>query len=83
MKSLDERMRAVDGSLWCPYTDSDLVEDRCMYIPSCIAEFCVHYNPDTHECVHVEAAMAQVRAAEALTGLYSLLKQKEAGHECY
>ena len=77
MKSLDERMRAVDRGLWCPYTDSDLVVD------SCIAEFCVHYNPDTHECVHVEAAMAQVRAAEALTGLYGLLKQMEAGHECY
>jgi hypothetical protein len=76
MKSLDERMWAVDGGLWCPYTDSDLAVDRC------IAEFCAHYNPDTHECVHVEAAMAQVRAAEALTGLYSLLKQVVVDDGC-
>lgn len=60
MKSLDERMWAVDGGLWCPYTDSDLAVDRC------IAEFCAHYNPDTHECVHVEAAQAQKTIAAAL-----------------
>lgn len=76
MKSLDERMRAVDGGLWCPYTDSDLVVD------SCIAEFCVHYNPDTHECVHVEAAMAQVRMAKTMAFISVALEHLLSGDVC-
>ncbi len=79
MKNLDQRIEAARGRLWCPYANADSES----YDADCIKGLCAHYNPDTHECVHVEAAMAQVRAAEALTGLYSLLKQKEAGHECY
>lgn len=28
-------------------------------------EFCAHYDPEQEECIHVLAAQAQVRAAEA------------------
>lgn len=69
MKNLDERIQA-NGDLWCPYTGA------------CVTSLCAHYDPDTRECVHVEAAQAQVRAAEALTGLYSLLKQVVVDDGC-
>jgi len=70
MKNVDERKRASGDLLWCPYSGGD--DDSAA---NCTTILCAHYNPDARECVHVEAAMAQVRAAEALTGLYSLLEQ--------
>ena len=47
-------------NLYCPHSPD--------YKP-CSTEYCAHYNPDTQECVHVEAAQAQVRIADALEAL--------------
>lgn len=61
MKSLLARERdRRDGRLWCPLLDTT----------TCRREGCAHYSPDdTQECIHVEAAMAQVRVAKALERL--------------
>jgi hypothetical protein len=58
MKNLDERIRA-NGDLWCPYTGA------------CVTGLCAHYNLDTCECVHVEAAQAQKTIAAALARICS------------
>jgi hypothetical protein len=57
MKNLLARERdRRDGQLWCPL----------LVATTCRRESCAHYNPGTNECVHVEAARAQVRAADML-----------------
>jgi hypothetical protein len=60
MRNLDERMRAANGRSWCPYAGADLDGNDC------VKKLCAHYNPDTRECVHVEAAQAQKTIAAAL-----------------
>jgi FtsZ-binding cell division protein ZapB len=61
MKNLLRRERdRRDGRLWCPLLDTT----------TCRREGCAHYSPDdTQECVHVLAAQAQVRIAQALEKL--------------
>jgi len=53
-------------NLYCPHSPD--------YKP-CSTEYCAHYNPDTNECVHVEAAMAQVKMASAMLNTSSNLEQ--------
>ena len=50
--------------LWCPFSEADGERVR---EPS----ECAHYNPETDECFHVEAARAQAQAAKALKELAS------------
>jgi hypothetical protein len=61
MKNLLARERdRRDGRLWCPLLDTT----------TCRREGCAHYSPDdTQECIHVLAAQAQVRIADALEAL--------------
>jgi len=60
MKNLLARERdRRDGQLWCPL----------LVATTCRRESCAHYNPDTNECVHVEAAQAQTKIAELLDQL--------------
>ena len=47
-------------NLYCPHSPD--------YKP-CSTEYCAHYNPDTQECIHVEAAQAQTKIAELLDQL--------------
>ena len=57
--NLTERLKEIGERLHCPmYPDMP-----------CMRVHCAHYNPETDECVHVEAARAQVEAAEALVGI--------------
>jgi len=44
-------------NLYCPHSPD--------YKP-CSTEYCAHYNPDTNECIHVEAAQARVAIAKVL-----------------
>jgi hypothetical protein len=66
MKNLDERIQA-NGVLWCPYTGAN--EDDTA---ACVTSLCAHYNLNTRECVHVEAARAQVRIADVLEAIEML-----------
>ena len=61
MKNLLARERdRRDGQLWCPL----------LVATTCRREGCAHYSPDdTQECIHVLAAQAQVRIADALEAL--------------
>ena len=73
MKNHPERVAALlkthpNGRLECP-----LDCQRVCRVP----EFCAHYDPDRQECVHVLAAQAQMRAAEALERL-----AKATGVDC-
>ncbi|MEA4884303.1 MAG: hypothetical protein VB144_11750 [Clostridia bacterium] len=54
--------------LYCPHSPD---------CKPCSTECCAHYNPDTNECIHVEAAQAQVRAAEALERLVTARNEPE------
>ena len=69
MKNLQEREDAMlhnpdagvpimQWYLRCPYNNNN-----------CLQNGCAHYDPDTQECVHVEAAQAQVRMAGVLEKL--------------
>ena len=50
--------------LRCPYNNNN-----------CLQNGCAHYDPDTQECVHVEAAQAQVQMASAMLNASSNLEQ--------
>jgi hypothetical protein len=67
MKNVDERKRASGDLLWCPYSGGD--DDSAA---NCTTILCAHYNPDARECVHVEAARAQVRIADVLEAIEML-----------
>jgi hypothetical protein len=76
MKNLRERTSAMresrgkdTGWLYCP--QFSLSDEVCV----CLAADCAHYNPDTDECVHVEAAQAQVQMASAMLNASSNLEQ--------
>jgi len=52
--------------LWCPFSDAGAcviknADGESVREPN----ECAHYNPETDECIHVEAARAQVEAARA------------------
>ena len=66
MKNLMERISALPegGVILCPET-----QERCYKSRGSSVTGCAHYNPNTQECVHVEQAQAQVRAAAALEQL--------------
>jgi len=56
--------------LWCPFSEAGAcviknADGECVREPS----ECAHYNPETDECVRVEAARAQAQAAKALKEL--------------
>lgn len=62
--NLTERRKEIDELLYCPmYSD----------IP-CMGPPCAHYNPETDECIHVEAARAQVEAAKELSVIAQTLE---------
>lgn len=63
------------GRLYCP--QFSLSDEVCW----CLGPDCAHYNPDTDECIHVEAAMAQVRAAKALERLAECTADPLATHK--
>lgn len=66
MKNLQER---EDAMLHNPDAGVPIMQRylRCPYNNNnCLQNGCAHYNPDTDECVHVEAAQAQVAIAKAL-----------------
>jgi hypothetical protein len=65
MKNLKERVKALqdthpNGRLDCPLDCQRVCRNP---------EFCAHYDPEQEECIHVEAAQAQVRIAQALEKL--------------
>lgn len=75
MKNLQEREDAMlhnpdagvpimQRYLRCPYNNNNCLQNRC-----------AHYDPDTQECVHVEAAQAQVQMASAMLNASSNLEQ--------
>ena len=53
--------------LWCPFSKADGERVR---EPS----ECAHYNPETDECVRVEAARAQIRIAKELSVIAQTLE---------
>jgi sugar (pentulose or hexulose) kinase len=64
MKNLQKRILGSKQWVYCPLTG-----ERCAYEADSAGTQlidCAHYNPDTQECIHVEAARAQVRAADML-----------------
>ena len=63
--NLTERTKKIGERLECP---------MCPDIP-CMGPPCAHYNPETDECFHVEAARAQAQAAKALVGIAEWVKQ--------
>ena len=56
-------LRTGPHRLYCP--QFSLSDEVCV----CLAADCAHYNPDTDECVHVEAAQAQVWAGKMLEAI--------------
>lgn len=61
--------------LWCPFSEAGAcviknADGECVREPS----ECAHYNPETDECVHVEAARAQVEAARAQARIANALE---------
>ena len=71
MKKLLERERALcgGGQLECPRLNR----------MDCGHESCAHYNPDTQECIYVEAAQAQVAIAESLRMLAGTVRVNRWG----
>ena len=66
MKNLRER---EDAMLHNPDAGVPIMQRylRCPYNNNnCLQNGCAHYNPDTQECVHVEAAQAHVKMANML-----------------
>ena len=57
-------------NLYCPHSPD--------YKP-CSTEYCAHYNPDTDECIHVEAAQAQVAIAKALLPVAAAKESEQTG----
>jgi len=54
--------------LWCPFSEAGAcviknADGESVREPN----ECAHYNPETDECVHVEAARAQIRIAKELS----------------
>jgi len=75
MKNLQER---EDAMLHNPDAGVPIMQRylRCPYNNNnCLQNGCAHYNPDTNECVHVEAAQAQVAIASAMLNASSNLEQ--------
>lgn len=75
MKNLKERVKALqethpNGRLDCPLDCQRVCRNP---------EFCAHYDPDQEECIHVLAAQAQVRAAEALEAIASSVHTDSGG----
>jgi hypothetical protein len=69
MKNLQER---EDAMLHNPDAGVPIMQRylRCPYNNNnCLQNGCAHYNPDTQECIHVEAAQAQTKIAELLDQL--------------
>lgn len=61
--------------LWCPFSEVGgcivtNADGECAWEPS----DCAHYNPETDECIHVEAARAQVEAAKELSVIAQTLE---------
>ena len=69
MKNLQER---EDAMLHNPDAGVPIMQ-RYLHCPynknNCLKNGCAHYNPDTQECIHVEAAQAQTKIAELLDQL--------------
>ena len=61
MKNLKERASALRASHVNCYASCPMINQK-----ECEGRFCAHYNPDTNECIHVEAAQARVRAVDIL-----------------
>lgn len=58
LRNPDAGVPVMQRYLRCPYGGND-----------CMQNGCAHYNPDTQECVHVEAALAQVWAGKMLEAI--------------
>lgn len=75
MKNLQER---EDAMLHNPDAGVPIMQRylRCPYNNNnCLQNGCAHYDPDTQECVHVEAAQAQVKMASAMLNASGNLEQ--------
>ena len=60
--------------LWCPFSEAG----QCAHLDSLDEKVrkpgdCAHYNPDTDECIHVEAARAQAAIATSLEAIVERL----------
>jgi len=79
MRNLQER---EDAMLHNPDAGVPIMQRylRCPYNNNnCLQNGCAHYNPDTNECVHVEAAQAQVAIAESLRMLAGTVRVNRWG----
>ena len=61
--------------LWCPFSEAGgcvikNADGERVREPS----ECAHYNPETDECFHVEAARAQIRIAKELSVIAQTLE---------
>jgi len=57
-----------DGALSCPFAENVICRTTEKQ------SRCAHYNPKTNECVHVEAARAQIRIAKELSVIAQTLE---------
>ena len=64
MQNLLERARKANPDRPIPVFECPYAADK-----ACLQTLCAHYNPDTQECIHVEAAQAQTKIAELLDQL--------------
>ncbi len=60
--------------LWCPFSEAGAcviknADGESVREPN----ECAYYNPKSDECIHVEAARAQIEAAKALQDLADIL----------
>ena len=79
MKNLQER---EDAMLHNPDAGVPIMQRylRCPYNNNnCLQNGCAHYNPDTDECIHVEAAQAQVAIAKALLPVAAAKESEQTG----
>ena len=61
--------------LWCPFSDAGAcviknADGESVREPN----ECAYYNPKSDECIHVEAARAQIEAAKALNMIAEVLE---------
>ena len=72
--NLTERLRGLKcwTRLLCPLSGEECLQDGHS-VPD-IKYPCAHYNPETDECIHVEAARAQIRIAKELSVIAQTLE---------
>jgi len=72
--NLTERLRGLTcwTRLLCPLSGEECLQEGHS-VPD-IKYPCAHYNPETDECVHVEAARAQIEAAKAQARIANALE---------